>query len=90
VINADSHQLCVYRVFAGLYKKQAASRSMSTINYVCKHRRMGRHFTGGHARSHGGAFGISSPQNFFCAPTNFVAPTKICFKHIAKAKILPP
>jgi len=30
------------------------------------------------------------PINFFCTSSNFVAPRKICFEHIAKAKILPP
>jgi len=37
-----------------------------------------------------GAFGGSAPLNFFCAPKNFVAPRKVCFKHIVKAKIVPP
>jgi len=44
------------------------------------------------ARSHGGAFGAVLPQIYFvflCLP-NFVAPRKICFKLIVKAKILPP
>ena len=42
------------------------------------------------ARSHGGAFGGSAPLNFFCASPNFLAHRKICFKHIVKAKIVPP
>jgi len=37
-----------------------------------------------------GAVGGSAPLNFFCAPRNFVAPRKICSKHVVKAKIVPP
>jgi len=38
----------------------------------------------------GGAFGGIALQNFFRAPPYFVVHRKICFKHIVKAKILPP
>ena len=41
-------------------------------------------------RSHGGAFGGSSPPNYFCAPPNFLVPRKICFKNMIKTKIVPP
>ena len=41
------------------------------------------------ARSHGGIWG-QCPSKFRLCPPDFVAPRKICFKHIVKARIFPP
>jgi len=42
------------------------------------------------ARSHGGAFEGNATLNFFCAPRNFVAPKKNCFKTYSKGKNRSP